>query len=260
MIIEVSYKSRKYFREIPSSFRDFTRIHLLAFTEASYLHLQPEMVALSLILKFINLPSHIFFSFKKYHLAEILSELKYLSESEMVFENWLIPRIRLFRLWPDQIGPSGSLEDIEVLQLADALNSHVQFHDTKDIKHLHVLTAILFQSVSPIRRLLFRCNVVSTLKRPYNRETNDRRAKYFKNLSPALLTAIHYNFLGILKSFEEFFPNIPQTDKANPYGWIGLIYELSGAKLGTTEEVEKMNAFKTLLILDKIESDNKRIK
>jgi hypothetical protein len=248
---------KEIWRDMPSEFREFTKVHLFAFTLIACAKFDDnKMHAKALLFRMLKLPIAVFFKLKVWQVNELLSRLQFLKEKDVVFENWLIPQLTIKWLWPFYIGPSGTLDNISTVQLANAESYLRLYHESKDVKNLYLLAATLYKPFNPLRWLGYYLGIFKTKQAPYVPGKEVLRSAFFSRVKIHKLEAIKMNFVGILNYYSEEFPNIPRTSsEGNNYGWAGLIFDLAGDKLGTIEQVEKQSSYNTLLFLDKMCSD-----
>jgi len=84
----------------------------------------------------------------------------------------------------------------------------------------------------------------------------DERADTFARASEAEKIAAALNFGALRKDFVERFPAIFSSDnkgKADKYGWVGVLDELSGGKFGNDRETENANVLKIFIHLDRLQ-------
>ena len=249
-------------RMIPESFLEFTRRDLLLFCYTITGEFKKKnMAGLCLLYRMLDIPAKIFFRLKNYQTDQIFATIGYTGKDPLCFDRWLLPRIWTRSLLALQLGPKGLLEDISLLQLSHAEACAEQYRTTKDPKQLHLMCSVLYQPLSPLRWTLYSLGILNDLKRPYYASKSEKAVSRFKNIPEHLLLAVHFNFIGIMEFFKTEFPSIPRTaSEQQGHGWLGLIYELSGPQLGTVDELERSNAFKTLMILNKIGADSAKNK
>jgi len=257
--LEFTIGRKRYERSLPSGFHEFSEKNLLTYCYFLYSGVSFDRVTKGMMFRMLDLPARIFFRLRMYQLVEILNHMLYLEKDSVKMENWLVKELRPGWFKPIYIGPYGTLEDIEMLQMADAESQYRMYHETKSVDHLAEMAAVLYYPVSRFQYWKIKMGFSFPMRPAYSRRDVDRHKKHLLGMERYQLEAVRLNFEGCLRFFADQFPNIPQSDdEGSGYGWIGLMHELAGDKLGTLDQVERSNAFKSFIVLDKICFDNKK--
>jgi len=154
----------------------------------------------------------------------------------------LIPKIL------DYVGPISEFDNLSFIEFVNAHSAYIAFAQTWETEYLDRLVAILYRERAKKMNLY-------DLRVKYEDASVDERIKRIANVSYALKLCVFFYFEGCMNYVQKEFPALfkrseEETETENEYGFLGILFDISGDKFGDFDKTAEQNLFLILSYLD----------
>lgn len=229
--------------QAPSKWIELKKQHLLIWAAVMCTQLDISLAKTILSFKFYEIPEKLTKYIPRSRCIILHKSIEYLFNRNGL-EAWLIPSIwHKFRCYH---GPKSKLANLTIEEFKFCEHCYEKFDITKDTEYLDNLCSILFRP----RRFF---GIKDDIRKDLTLISQEKRAKLFKKLNPALKWAIYLNYEGcrnfiISKNPIIFKPSKRElgekTAKTTP--WAKIIESAANGAFGPYEQTEKANLHKFL--------------
>ncbi|MFA9220253.1 MAG: hypothetical protein ACEQSL_03600 [Sediminibacterium sp.] len=213
---------------LPDSWEPMDERHLLDFTYCNHLPEEFSLKHESFLFRMLRIPMKLYKRINQAQKNDIIKALEFLT-TDINCPKWIVRSKNTFP--KGATPPDASFINITVDVFVNANNHFENYVETREETYLNNLCAALYAS-----------NLTG-----------------WKAVPIHIREAIYLNFRGILNYWAKAFPLIHQNSGGdNHFGWPGIIYDIAGGKLGTTDEVQQKPIKNILFIMEKIEFDRQK--
>lgn len=264
--ILVRYNRRRVW--VPQSWQDLTRRQFLAIQRIILERLYLTDQRIWIVRELLKMPRRLFRQVTADQLSDLVVLADFVYSDDVRLERnplpWIIIRGRLF------MAPKMHLEFLTVEEFARIDVALFHFHETKAIKYLYEVAAILYRPLS------FRSwinNLFSHRKRDLRIKSLDtvaRRTAFFEKYMPlhyqeSIMFIYHVIHAHLKRSFPFVWRKPDDADDnqepepRNDYGWSEIVINMAGGKFGTIRETYRHYLLEVLLVLNyEIEKNHER--
>lgn len=250
-LLERHFEGTLFVRKYPSAWEEMEQKHLLDYAYALTLN-KDNITTFNIILyRWLQLPSKAYFRMTKAEASDLYQSIQWLFEPGQT-SRCLIPSfLNVLRTFH---GPGETWENLTIGEFAFVDAYANKYQASRDTKDLNVLIAALYRPSTPASWMRFRMFRFD-IRAQFNDRIATRRGSQIQ-IPESLRKAIFLNYLtwrtGIVKNNAFLFGKSGGTESS---GWLGIMMNMAGPKLGSFDTIEKMTMNNALSILSEIERE-----
>lgn len=232
-------------RELPSSFDELTAAKLVFWAQCVLSNLPFREALRRIAFRFSGIPIWYFSKLTRTQQMAIEEAYEWLAKPYRM-EKWLINELR--PLGRRFVGPGHRMMNMTSDEFSECDRFFNLYRQNKDRRDLNKMLACMYRPASG--------GTPNDPRRPFYSGEVSTRAFWMRFVPMRIRYAVFLNYIGVRELMPQKFPNIfssSNEQRANKYGWPGLIIEMAGAKIGNVKEVEKYTIWNLLFIAERNE-------